>query len=357
MEVPVLIWSALIICLAGVFKGVSTICSTCENEELKIAPVPQGCEYPCRCESGPPSCREGVGTVRDHCGCCEICARQHGEPCSTWEMCDESKGLVCHYASQFAKTGYCTEPKGLPCAVHNASYSHGETFLLDCRTQCTCQDGRYACSSLCPQESISPKGSCRHPRLVDVPGHCCRQWVCDRQPVPECRPETTPWTRCSEECGLGVSHRLSSNNPQCVPRNESRLCQLRPCTPTGVHTWHGRRHHVRKGHECKATERTARKQHLEVGGCRSRRRFRPRYCGRCRGPCQPDLSHTLRVELLCPQYNVSDDPSLTGNPTWTTDSPSSTSHSHSVFVNIEWIIKCHCVKPELLHRVHRTADP
>ena len=41
------------------------------------------------------------------------------------------------------------------------------------------QNGTYACASLCPQEYISPQGSCRHPRLVEVPGQCCREWMCD----------------------------------------------------------------------------------------------------------------------------------------------------------------------------------
>lgn len=40
------------------------------------------------------------------------------------------------------------------------------------------QNGTYGCSSLCPQEHISPS-ECQHPRLVDVAGQCCREWMCD----------------------------------------------------------------------------------------------------------------------------------------------------------------------------------
>ena len=32
-----------------------------------------------------------------------------------------------------------TAIKGLPCTVYNRTYDNGETFLLDCRTQCACQ--------------------------------------------------------------------------------------------------------------------------------------------------------------------------------------------------------------------------
>lgn len=29
--------------------------------------------------------------------------------------------------------------KGLPCTVDNKTFDNGETFMLDCRTQCSCQ--------------------------------------------------------------------------------------------------------------------------------------------------------------------------------------------------------------------------
>ena len=41
------------------------------------------------------------------------------------------------------------------------------------------QNGTYACASRCPNEKISPRGSCYSPRLIYFPGHCCRQWLCD----------------------------------------------------------------------------------------------------------------------------------------------------------------------------------
>lgn len=45
-------------------------------------------------------------TIRDGCGCCEMCARQVGEPCDSVAVCDESKDLVCQYNAPFT-SGTC----------------------------------------------------------------------------------------------------------------------------------------------------------------------------------------------------------------------------------------------------------
>ncbi|XP_021941997.1 WNT1-inducible-signaling pathway protein 1-like, partial [Zootermopsis nevadensis] len=97
------------------------------------------CSYPCECPSRQPACPEGVSVVRDGCGCCAICARQQGEPCDGTTLCDEKRGLVCQYPHHAAVKGVCQAIKGLPCRVYNKTYDNGETFLLDCRTQCACQ--------------------------------------------------------------------------------------------------------------------------------------------------------------------------------------------------------------------------
>jgi len=57
-----------------------------------------------------------------------------------------------------------------------------------------------------------------------------------------------------------------------------------------------------KGHECKATHRLSEPVFLKFGPCRSRKRFRPKYCGICPIPgmdCRPTLSTTVNVDFIC----------------------------------------------------------
>lgn len=262
------------------------------------------CVYPCRCPPEPPACRPGVGLVRDGCGCCLLCAGQRGDPCDGARLCDEARGVVCQYAGS-APTGTCRAIKGRPCYVENETYDNGETFMLDCRTQCTCQNGTYACASLCPQESISPRGfSCPHPRLVELPGQCCREWMCDSDAVerpPQCPHLPLAWSPCSRTCGTGLSVRVSNQNPSCAPLNQTRPCQLRPCVqPEGERRpAHAK---IRRGHSCKATLRAPRPVRLQLGRCLSKRRYHPKHCGACeeRGLCcAPRLSSSIKVDFEC----------------------------------------------------------
>ena len=47
----------------------------------------------------------------------------------------------------------------------------------------------------------------------------------------KCVTDSTSWSPCSKTCGVGVSTRVTNNNPQCKLVKESRICQVRPCSP------------------------------------------------------------------------------------------------------------------------------
>ncbi|XP_017776892.1 PREDICTED: protein CYR61-like, partial [Nicrophorus vespilloides] len=204
---------------------------------LRRSIINEKCPYPCTCPT------------KEVCEECEECPRQLDEPCSDDRPCDRFKGLVCAFLHDGDTEGVCrADTSGVPCVVYNKTYRHGETFSPDCRTQCACQNGTYGCSSLCPQEHISPEGSCRHPRLVELPGQCCREWMCDSQAVeepPSCEPTFTKWSECSSNCGSGISTRRSNLNGRCESAVEARICQTRRCDANEVFTHRSHHHHLR----------------------------------------------------------------------------------------------------------------
>ncbi|KAK9881436.1 hypothetical protein WA026_016323 [Henosepilachna vigintioctopunctata] len=359
------------------FLGLLVVASSMRNKrkerrtrEIMTFSNGERCPYPCTCPITGKQCKD-----------CEECPRQLGEPCSDEQRCDIQRSLVCKYLHGDSE-GICRESGGVPCVVHNTTYDHGETFDMDCRTKCVCQNGTYACSSLCPQEHISPRGSCQHPRLVEVPGQCCREWMCDsqtaEQPTP-CRPTFTPWTECSSTCGTGLSSRSSNINPHCNTQVETRLCQIRRCQDPPMILKQKRQHHLRRGHECKATHRLSSAVYLTFGPCRSKKKFRPKFCGSCPTPeviCRPSLSTTVKVEFACEGIPHSEDVSDTfpeylevGEDLWTEEGEawSSEADLNKMTVSFQWVLKCSCetetLSPTLttgeiiLHRVHRTAAP
>ncbi|XP_067141352.1 CCN family member 2-like isoform X1 [Centruroides vittatus] len=259
---------------------------------------------PCRCPEEPPSCPRGVAVVTDGCGCCSICGRQQGEACDRVQLCDSGRRLRCHYRRPRDPTGICQVKQGRSCLVAGRVYPDGETFKLDCRTQCTCQNGTYGCVSLCPHENIRPSGNCRNPQLVPLRSACCREWLCEtsvwEHKEPDCERYSSEWSPCSVSCGAGWSSRVTNHNAECRMRKESRVCQIRPCQETTGPPAVG--HHTRRNHLCRATVKSSSPVRIvDDRNCSSVKLYEPKFCGRCRGRrcCRPRLTTTVEMTFDC----------------------------------------------------------
>ncbi|KAM9858453.1 cellular communication network factor 1, like 2 [Aulostomus maculatus] len=324
----------------------------------------------CSCAPSP-KCLPGVSWVTDHHGCCKICARQYNEDCSATQPCDHIKGLRCHLgAGGDPERGLCrAEAHGLPCEFNGRVYQHSENFQPNCQHQCTCIDGVVGCMPLCPHQVPLPDWRCSRPRLARPEGGCCEKWVCDddnhireepdevthtsppdsqshpnhisallqAQPQPRhpadttgatfkemvsfpmsevllessCFPQTTEWTACSTTCGMGVSSRVTNNNPDCRLVRETRLCQIRQCDmalPASP-----------KDKKCQRMIRAQGLVRITFAGCSTAQRYRPRTCGTCSDGrcCTPSLTRTVRLRFHCPD-------------------------GESFYRNVMWIQRCSC---------------
>ncbi|XP_056135445.1 CCN family member 1-like [Lampris incognitus] len=319
---------------------------------VHIAEVTCGCPAVCTCPDEPLMCPPGVNAVPDGCGCCKVCAAQLNQDCSPMMPCDHHKGLECNYGNDVTiGQGICrAKLQGRTCEYNSRIYQNGESFRVGCKHQCTCIDGAVGCGPLCENQLPPASPSCPYPRLVRVPGQCCFTVDCHKgiwrlptkhqpsqhqphrypvlyQPgnglvssneilssrpsgwederdyshVPvwnhlteQCVVQTTEWSQCSRSCGMGVSSRITNNNPQCKMERETRICTLRPC--------HGLPGPAKKGKRCSPTHKTRELVRLSHGECLSTRLYRPNYCGVCTDGrcCSPRRTRTVPVTFVCP---------------------------------------------------------
>ncbi|KAM9810528.1 cellular communication network factor 1, like 2 [Neosynchiropus ocellatus] len=308
------------------------------------------CPAECSCLPTPPRCPPGVSWATDHCGCCKVCSRQYNEDCSATEPCDHIRGLRCHLGvGGDPERGLCrAEATGLPCEFDGLLYQHGEDFQPSCQHRCSCVDGVVGCMPLCPHTLPLPSWQCARPRMARPGGGCCEEWACDddnhiseepeeqtRASPPEsqllpnhisvllhgppwhpaapgggtpaefqdpdlsfksnCFLQTTAWTECSSTCGMGVSSRVTNDNPDCELTRDTRLCHVRRCDQQLMPP-------AKRGKRCQRTVRQQDPVRITFGGCSTDRRYRPRSCGSCTDGrcCSPSASRTVRLTFHCP---------------------------------------------------------
>ncbi|XP_028264886.1 CCN family member 5 [Parambassis ranga] len=292
----------------------------------------QLCDRPCLCPGPAPQCPSGVPLVLDGCRCCQVCARQRGEPCSEMFPCDSQKRLQCDYSASFpGEAGECVSQEDLVCEVNGITYQEGQSFQPSCDTYCHCRDGGVSCVPACPLNVLLPTPDCPNPQFIRLPGKCCREWVCENldntvikdaitamrpdrlwpslprdhpqrrlsPPASTCIEQSTKWSACSRSCGAGVSTRVSNQNPACKLQMETRLCKVRPCrhvqAPIRKPMW------GQQGH-CKASYTSPRPIRLVHQGCFSTRAYQLQYCGQCTDSrcCTPHHTTTAQVTFRCP---------------------------------------------------------
>jgi len=301
------------------------------DQTYREVSVARGCNYPCKCTNTELRCKAGVNVVKDGCDCCYMCARQQGDLCDYKDKCDEEKGLYCDFQLDDGQRGICRAKDALPCDVDGRTYKDGEEFKPDCRRLCSCQNGRHACTTLCPQEDTRPSSIyCPNPRLIEIAGHCCREWTCPNlhqefvpdpshhgdtdshnhdgwgspdevddhidDPSPmgprECEKETTSWSSCSNTCDMGYSIRVTNDNEDCLPVEQRRLCLIRPCELQDKHLG---------GKKCRSTWKI-KSTHMSYENCKSVAEYQPKFCSTCkrRKCCAPGRTKTIQMEFTCP---------------------------------------------------------
>uniref|UniRef100_A0A3Q3GEX8 CCN family member 3 n=1 Tax=Labrus bergylta TaxID=56723 RepID=A0A3Q3GEX8_9LABR len=277
----------------------------------------QDCSKPCSCPSAPPPCPVGTSLVLDGCGCCKVCARQVGEPCSLLEPCDHHKELYCDYnLLSDTETGVCMEEISYLTFVFCS-------FQPSCKHHCVCMNGEIGCVPTCASDVRLPSPDCPYPRRITIPGKCCEEWVCEETPQDQhyesvmagqhgspygppaesprdnCIVQTTEWSECSASCGMAVSSRITNDNQRCQLERQTRICMIRPCNSQ-------QDREIKRGKKCVRTPKAQRFMRFELSGCSSTRLYRPKFCGVCTDNrcCTPHRTVTAQVEFRCPEGDV-----------------------------------------------------
>uniref|UniRef100_A0A665VW95 CCN family member 3 n=1 Tax=Echeneis naucrates TaxID=173247 RepID=A0A665VW95_ECHNA len=273
------------------------------------------CPQPCACPADSPLCPLGTSLVLDGCGCCKVCARQLGEPCSLLEPCDHHKALYCDYTVlSDTETGICMAQEGQTCDLGGATFRSGESFQPSCKHHCVCMNGEIGCVPMCASDVRLPSPDCPYPHRIQIPGKCCEEWVCEQTsqdhnyqsvvasqetPSDNCIVQTTEWSKCSATCGMAISSRITNDNQRCQLERQTRICIVRPCNSQ-------QEKEIKKGKKCTRTPKAQEGIRFELSGCLSTRLYKPKFCGVCTDNrcCTPHTTITTEVEFFCPEGDV-----------------------------------------------------